>query len=340
MLRSPCPFTPQATECVGDTLKKQTLDPKLPTPVEESVAFSEFILPPDVEDIDANDGTNVLLASEYVTDIYAYLRHLEKKQSIRPNFLSDQRVLNAKMRSLLVDWLVNVHQQFKLLPETLYMGVTIMDRFFQYESVSKDKFQLIGVTSFFIASKYEEIIPPDLQDWVVICDQLYTKRDILKMEMVILRRLKFELGRPLPIHFLRRNSKAAHADPKIHTLAKYIMELSLMEATCSPWAPSLLAAASLYVTLKILSDGDDWGNWTPTLAHYSSYSEQQLQPFACFLCKLLQKAPHGRYTNVYKKYCQPKQLDIAKLPALECSFVQTMAGLADSNPLPSERSVN
>ena len=314
-------------ECVpvADTAdsKKDTLDPR--TLREEPVAFSEFVLPPDVEDIDASDDSNVLLASEYVTDIYAYLRKLEKKQAIRQNFLSDQRVMNPKMRSLLVDWLVNVHQQFKLLPETLYMGISIMDRFFQYESVSKDKFQLIGVTSFFIASKYEEIIPPDLSDWVVICDQLYTKRDILKMEMVILRRLKFELGRPLPIHFLRRNSKAAHADPKIHTLAKYLMELSLMDAVCSSWAPSLLAAASLYVTLKVLSEGEDWGNWTPTLTFYSAYNEQQLQPYACYLCKLVQRAPHGRYLNVYKKYSTNKQLEIAKTPQLNCRFIEEMA---------------
>lgn len=215
------------------------------------------------------------------------------------------------------------------------MGISIMDRFFQYESVSKDKFQLIGVTSFFIASKYEEIIPPDLTDWVAICDQLYTKRDILKMEMVMLRRLKFELGRPLPIHFLRRNSKAAHADPKIHTLAKYLMELTLLDATCSTWAPSLLAAASLYVTLKVLNDGNFNGdadaNWSSTLTFYSAYDEQKLIPFACHICKLVTKAPSSRFHNVFKKYCAPKQLSIAQIPQLECRFVKEMAAkVADS----------
>lgn len=305
---------------------KGTLDQGLASPSKDHKSFSAFVLPEDVEDIDANDGSNVLLASDYVTDIYIYLHRLEKKQAIRKNFLSEQKLMNPKMRSLLVDWLVNVHQQFKLLPETLYMGVSIMDRFFQDDSVSKDKFQLVGVTAFFIASKYEEIIPPELSDWVAICDQLYTKRDILKMEMVILRRLKFEIGRPLPIHFLRRNSKAAHADPKIHTLAKYLMELSLIDATCSSWAPSLLAAVSLYVTLKVLSEDDgSENNWTSTLAFYSTYNEQYLQPFACHLCRLIERAPNSRFLNVYKKYCTSKHLAVAKLPQLNCKFVHEMS---------------
>ena len=252
----------------------------------------------------------------------------QKKQTVSSNFLSIQKEMTPKMRSVLVDWLVNVHHQFKLLPESLYMGVWLMDRFFQAETVSKDKIQLVGVTAFFIATKYEEIYPPDLSDFVAICDSLYSKRDILKMEMVILRVLKFEIGRPLPLHFLRRYSKAAHADPKIHTLAKYLMELTLLEHTCSHWTPSLLAATALYVTLKTLADEAEADVWTPTLAFFSGYSEQQLLPFAADLCKLVARADKSRYQNIRKKYSSAKQYAISQLPELDGDYIRSMAAVA------------
>jgi hypothetical protein len=310
-----------------------------PAPIIEPKGFSEiYLLPSNVEDIDANDGSNVFLASEYVNDIYRYLRSLERKQAVAHNFLSTQKEMTPKMRSVLVDWLVNIHHQFKLLPETLYMGVSIMDRFFEKQAVCKDKIQLVGVTAFLIASKFEEIYPPDLTDFVVICDNLYSKKDILKMETVILSTIKFEIGRPLPLHFLRRNSKAAHADPTIHTMAKYLMELTLTEHACAHWLPSVLAATSLYVTLKILStpadmeddDGRDPidGNWTPTLAFYSGYTEGEILPYAAQLCKVIQRSEKSRFQNIRKKFSSSKSLCISKSPLLKCSFVDDLAAKA------------
>lgn len=166
--------------------------------------------------------------------------------------------------------------------------------------ISKDKIQLVGVTAFFIASKFEEIYPPDIKDFVMICDKLYHKKDIIKMELAILKSLKFELGRPLPLHFLRRNSKAAHADSRIHALAKYLMELTLVEYDCAHWNPSLLAATSLYVTLKIL--GDSSTKWTPTLEFYSNYKEEQLLSSASQLCKIIIKSEKSKFQVIFEQY--------------------------------------
>ncbi|CAM6031306.1 unnamed protein product, partial [Sphagnum compactum] len=291
-------------------------------PIKE-VAFSTNLIPFNVENIDANDINNVFLTPDYVNEIYSYLLHLENTQSIKANFLSIQREMTPRMRSVLIDWLLNVHHQFRLLPETLYLAISIMDRFFQKEVISKDKIQLVGVTAFFIASKFEEIYPPDIKDFVMICDKLYHKKDIIKMELAILKSLKFELGRPLPLHFLRRNSKAAHADSRIHALAKYLMELTLVEYDCAHWNPSLLAATSLYVTLKIL--GDSSTKWTPTLEFYSNYKEEQLLSSASQLCKIIIKSEKSKFQNCRKKYASPKLMEISKIPQLKSSIIDQIA---------------
>lgn len=285
--------------------------------------FSSFsVIPQDVENIDENDESNVFLTTDYVNDIYKYLRHLEAKYQIKPNCLMSQKEYTPKMRSILIDWLISIHYQFHLTPETLYMTVGILDRFCQNENIAKNKVQLVGITSMFIASKYEEIYPPEMNDFVSMCDNLYHKKDIIKMEIAILKGLKFELGRPLPLHFLRRMSKAAHADAVIHTMAKYLMELCLIEYECAHWEPSLVAATALYTTLKIIGEGS---SWNATLKFYSQYSEEQLHPYVQTLCKIILRAPTSKYQSCRKKYGSTKLSRISKHPELESHVVQDMA---------------
>lgn len=257
--------------------------------------FSSFKIPDNVENIDTSDGDNALLAPNLSNDIYLYIRQLESKLALRDNFLSHQTQMTSRMRSRLVDWIIAVHHQFKLLPETLYLTIALMDRFFEREVVSKDKIQLCGVTAFFIASKYEEIYPPEVREFLSICESC-NKQDLLKMEISFLRSLKFDLSNPLPLHFLRRFSKAAHADSRIHTMAKYLMELSLIDYDCSQWKPSLLAATALYLTLQLISATPDWNE---TLVFYSNYTEKQLLPHVSTMCKLLLKTQISRYQVSY-----------------------------------------
>nr|KAF6499361.1 cyclin B2 [Molossus molossus] len=189
--------------------------PTAPSPTPEDIsmkeenlcqAFSDALLC-KIEDIDNEDWENPQLCSDYVKDIYQYLRQLEVLQTINPHFL-DGRDINGRMRAILVDWLVQVHSKFRLLQETLYMCIAIMDRFLQVQPVSRKKLQLVGITALLLASKYEEMFSPNIEDFVYITDNAYTSSHIREMEALILKELKFELGRPLPLHFLRRASKA------------------------------------------------------------------------------------------------------------------------------------
>lgn len=70
--------------------------------------------------------------------------------------------INAKMRTILADWLVEVHHKFELMPETLYLTINVIDRYLSMETVLRRELQLVGVSAMLIASKYEEIWAPEV----------------------------------------------------------------------------------------------------------------------------------------------------------------------------------
>merc|ERR1712117_278493 len=237
-----------------------------------------------VEDIDKDDVGNPQMLPEYVNEIYAYMRILELKQAVRPGYLgadgSKVGPIKPRMRNFLVDWLIEVHQQFSLIQETLYLTVAVLDRFLQEEgaTISTKQLQLVGVTAMLIAAKYEEMYPPEVDDFVYITDKAYKQSEILQMEMRILKTLDFDLGRPLPINFLRRCSKAGLVDGDIHGLAKYVMALTMH--LLDPAHPPLRQV------------------WTSTLAHYTAYGLTDIEETIRGLAETLLTIHHVQGINV------------------------------------------
>ncbi|XP_040610241.1 G2/mitotic-specific cyclin-B1-like [Mesocricetus auratus] len=284
-------------------------------PAEEYLcqAFSDVILA--VSEVDADDGADPNLCSEYVKDIYAYLRQLEEEQSVRPKYLLGHEV-TANMRAILIDWLIQVQMKFRLLQETMYMTVPIIDRFMQDNCASKKMLQLVGVTAMFIASKYEEMYPPEIGDFAFVTNNTYIKHQIRPIEMKILRVLNFSLGPPLPLHFFHRASKIGEVDVEQHTLAKYLMELTLLDYDMVHFAPSQIAAGAFCLALKILDNSE----WTPTLQHYLSYTEESLLPVMQHLAKNVVMVNHDltKHMTIKNKYATSKHAKISTLAQLNC----------------------
>lgn len=159
------------------------------------------------------------------------------------------------MRSVLMDWLVQVHGRFSLLPETLFLCVNYIDRFLSCKIVSLGKLQLVGATAIFIAAKYEEINCPSVQEVVYMVDGGYTIDEILKAERFMLSMLQFELGWPGPMSFLRRISKADDYDLETRTLAKYFLEITIMDERFVGSPPSFVAAGAHCLARMMLKKG-------------------------------------------------------------------------------------
>ncbi|KZC12650.1 PREDICTED: G2/mitotic-specific cyclin-B [Dufourea novaeangliae] len=299
----------------------------VPVPLKKEVeSFSSDLLA--VENIDEEDYGNPSLVSIYSNEIYEYLRTLETKFPITKGYLGGQEV-TPKMRSVLIDWLVDVHQQFHLMQETLYLTVAIIDRFLQaFRSIDRKRLQLVGVTAMFIASKYEEMYSPDISDFVYITDNAYSKVEILQMEMLIVRILDYSFGRPLPLHFLRRYSKAGKAQSIHHTMAKYFLEQSLMHYEMCHYSPSLLAAAAIYLAFVIMgSDDKDKEKfvWTNTLAHYSTYTKNDVLPVVQEIASIIVNADKSKYQAVRKKYAQSKYMKISTRPEFRAPTIVAIA---------------
>jgi Cyclin, N-terminal domain len=131
-----------------------------------------------IDKIDERDQNDSLCVTGYVEDMYSHFRMKEIDTSVRPFYMENQPHINERMRSILVDWLVEVHLKFKLVPETLYLAINLIDRYLEQSTVARPQLQLVGVTCLLIASKYEEIYAPELRDLVYICDRAYTKLDV------------------------------------------------------------------------------------------------------------------------------------------------------------------
>jgi G2/mitotic-specific cyclin 3/4 len=229
-----------------------------------------------------------------------------------PYYMENQAEIQWSMRSVLIDWVVQVHGRFTMLPETLFLAVNCIDRFLTVKVVSIAKLQLVGATAIYVAAKYEEINCPSVQEVAFMVDGSYTQEEILKAERFMLTMLKFELGWPGPLSFLRRISKADEYDVDTRTVAKYFLEVTLMDERFVGCTPSFLAAGTHCLARLMLRKGD-WVCPSLTSAsiltkmqsqghiHYSGYTFAQLRPLLAVILECL-ASPAVHHPAVYEKY--------------------------------------
>lgn len=263
---------------------------------------SEFVYPPGVKDLDSEDRDDPLMVSEYAHEIFEYLLKLEQKSLPNPEYMEHQDELEWKTRSILVDWLIEVHTRFHLLPETLFLAINIIDRFLSEKVVQLDRVQLVGITAMFIASKYEEVLSPHVGNFKHVADNGFSESEILAAERFILQTLEYDLSYPNPMNFLRRISKADNYDIQTRTVAKYLLEISVVDRRFLAYNPSHVAAAAMYMARLILDRGD----WDETLSFYAGYTEDEIEPVLHLMVDYL--ARPVAHEAFFKKYASKKFL--------------------------------
>ncbi|CAA0821342.1 Cyclin-A2-2 [Striga hermonthica] len=260
-------------------------------------------------DIDTRDN-DPQMCSQYVEDIYHHLSAAELSRRPSLDYMEKvQRDINPAMRAILVDWLVEVSDEYKMASDTLYLTVNLIDRFLSQYYIEKQKLQLLGVTCMLIASKYEEIYAPRVEEFCFITDNTYTKDEVVKMETCVLNCLSFQLSVPTTKKFLRRFLHAAQVSyevplAELEFLANYLAELTLTDYSFLKFLPSLIAASAVFLARWTLDQSDN--PWNPTLEHYTRYKASELKTAVLELQELQLNTRSCPLKVIREKYNQSK----------------------------------
>ncbi|PWZ10586.1 Cyclin-A1-1 [Zea mays] len=239
------------------------------------------------------------LCAALASDIYMHLREAEMKKRPSTDFMETiQKDVNPSMRAILIDWLVEVAEEYRLAPDTLYLTVNYIDRYLSGNEINRQRLQLLGVACMLIAAKYEEICAPQVEEFCYITDNTYFRDE----------------------------------DPALHLefLANYIAELSLLEYSLLSYPPSLIAASAIFLARFVLQptkypwllpDENDtvlvadtryiWKQ-NSTLAHYTQYKPSELSECVKALHRLSSVGPGSNLPAIREKYSQHKYKFVAK----------------------------
>ncbi|KAF9600224.1 hypothetical protein IFM89_005048 [Coptis chinensis] len=276
---------------------------------EKPVSSVVVVIDEDEEEVHSDDPQ---MCVAYASDIYAYLHSMETEEKRRPKVDYVEKVqkdITSHMRSILVDWLVEVAEEYKLVSDTLYLAISYLDRYLSSNALNRQKLQLLGVSCMLIASKYEEISPPHVEDFVYITDNTYTKQEVVKMETDILKFLNFEMGNPTIKTFLRRFTRTAQGDCEspnlqLEFLGCYLAELSLLDYGCLRFLPSLVACSVIFLTNFTLQP--KMLPWNVILQLQSGYRPSDLKDCVLAIHDLQLSRKGSTLASIRDKYKQHK----------------------------------
>lgn len=220
------------------------------------------------------------MVAEFAEDIYANMRAEEEQAKIRADYLQsvqNKAEIKDTSRAFLIEWIIDVHRKFRLLPETLYVTVFLIDRFLSLKQIKKNQLHILGVTSLLIATKYEEIYPPELKDLLVVSENKFSREEVLEMERSMLLTLQFDLTAPSAYRFLERFRQLStiQIEDKTFFFAQYLQEIALLDASLLKYRPSEIAASAFVLATKVLKKASAW---VEQMERASGMSEEHLAP--------------------------------------------------------------
>ncbi|KOS16298.1 to g1 s-specific cyclin [Malassezia pachydermatis] len=201
--------------------------------------------------------SSILFEAEYQQEIFEYMHVMEKQTMPNIELMSVQPELHWFMRPYLVDFLIEIHQSFRLRPETLYLTMNLVDRYVSRRIVYKRHYQLVGCAALLIAAKFEDSKDrvPTVQELSQMCCNAYDPGAFTQMEGHVLSTLGWCLGHPTAESWLRYEySCAPPSVPSTHSVARFLLEVTLFHESFIPMLPSTLAAGAMLLARHICRD--------------------------------------------------------------------------------------
>ncbi|XP_015794303.1 cyclin-A1 [Tetranychus urticae] len=248
----------------SEIIDKENVENEMLSPCSSDASIVEEVTSPSIDDSFEPHEDDwcfskmlFLRVLEYEEEIQKYLLRLQVKHRADPGYMARHKPeINEKMRTILVDWMTEVVEEYKMNSETLFLAVNFIDRFLSAKNIARAKFQLLGTAALFISSKYEEIYPPDIHEFVYITDNAYEKSEILAMEAKILQVLDFNVSTPTAAYFLRKHLYSIGLEldlpQTVGIMAEYLCYIALLE--CNPstsYLPNDIAVSAIILSASL-----------------------------------------------------------------------------------------
>lgn len=255
--------------------------------------------------VDTADRESVLA---YQSHILQHLTERSASYKLGREYLSLQADITSKMRSILVDWLVDVSYKFRLSAHTLFQAVNTIDRYLAVKQISKLDLQLLGATCLLLQSKYEEVYPPQLKDFLAVCDNAYTAEQMLDMEADVLNELSFDISQASSLYFLQLAQLHLQMEAKPAAFARYVLETALLDASAARHTNAAQVAGALFLVHKIFK----LGAWTAEHTSFFSVSEAEVRASAKDLYLIMQRIDASSLSAVKRKFATPEHYEVSK----------------------------
>lgn len=251
---------------------------------------------------------NPQLVESYQDHIFDYVKQRLSLYHIDKHYMQKQKDINTKMRAILIDWLIDVNLKFKLLPQSLFMTMDIINRYLSIKQVSRIELQLLGIAALMIVGKYEEIYPPVLKDYVAVCDNAYKREDILRMEAEIIATLKFDLTQPCSFYFLQLIQQKLKIEPQPLVFVQYILESVLVDLESLKYDSLTIVAGAIFLVNKIFKRG----RWTYEYSDACKVNEQDAKACAKDLYCMLHQVDSLGLTAIKRKFSTPVYFEVSR----------------------------
>ena len=258
------------------------------------------------------NNTKSIPIQEYFDEIYENLLLDEDVffKKINPNYMSFQKSINNKMRAILVDWLIDVHNRCEMKKKTLFQTIFIIDAFLSKNTIDKKDFQLLGMAALLIASKETEIIFPSLSTFLALSNFAYTKQELIDMEREVVKKLDFDIFAPTAEEFFEINAEYFEFTQEQKFFGEYFLDSSLIDYNLLKYKQSTLAIACGYIVMKFYKlDG------VHLIIDNRSFDVNQKEVKSCAreLCILVKNLSNSSLVATKNKYMSKKYMNIANL---------------------------
>lgn len=247
-------------------------------------------------------------AYDFDLEVYNFMLNAENDNIPSPDLFDRQTNITPRMRTTVIDWLVDIHKKYGLRTDTLYIAINLMDLYLNRKDVDKTKYQRLACAALLVAAKSEEQCPPSVQKLVYVSDKSFTVTSLNRMEAALFATMNYHVNPIVSSHFVKRYLAYANADTKLCMMAHFINESLLLDSNFIASKPSERAAACVCLAMTLINGR---GAWDEYMQVNTGYSAQSLSPLIQSILQSVNASCQSKFKAVYKKYSSDVMMNVS-----------------------------